>query len=558
MFKIFKILENDYRKYLYLFSISFLILAIFEFFNLNLIILIIFNFINEGEIFKNLPINLLEYLNNFKESEIIFLFIVFFIFKNFIDIIFTYWRSKVCFSIREDVSNNLYSYYLNRDYLEHLETNTGTLIRNISAIRSVGFYFLYYSEVIAQIFLTLSVIFFLCFLLGFKVLYLVIIYFILGIVIHYPISKKIKKISTQETDVDKKIISIFTDSFLSLKFIKISNKANKFIENFKNLNFKLKQYGYRGFYYPVIYKNLLEIAILLLLMFVIGIKGFGSDLLLFVSSSLIASYRIIPATMKIAGLFQRLNSIYGQINIGIEEYEKIKKNFFTYNYYQNIKYEILGFDEKINIKDLSFSYKEKKVLDKINLNIKKNKITGIFGESGQGKSTLINIIAGLLNYEGDIELDGKITLNKNQKINLGYVSQNLNIFDGSILDNVTLFESKNIEYDKINLIIKSLNLEKYLKSLPEGLETKLGEFGSKISGGQAQRIAIARSLYQKTDILIFDEPTSMLDEENINSFIKLINVLKVQQAVLIVTHNKKIIDICDEKYFLENMKCLKK
>ena len=161
---------------------------------------------------------------------------------------------------------------------------------------------------------------------------------------------------------------------------------------------------------------------------------------------------------------------------------------------------------------------KKQILKNFNLEIKKNSVLGISGESGTGKSTLINILLGLLEPKsGKILLDGlevKNFQNEWQR-NLGYVSQNIFLLDASLKENIAfgVVEEK-IDYQQLQKVIEYANLNNFVKNLDDGINTNIGEKGSKISGGQIQRIAIARELYHNPSVLILDEATTGLDYEN--------------------------------------------
>ena len=149
----------------------------------------------------------------------------------------------------------------------------------------------------------------------------------------------------------------------------------------------------------------------------------------------------------------------------------------------------------------------------------KNEIIGLKGDLGVGKSTLANILLGLIYPEkGKILIDKKILNQKNAgswRKQIGYVGQNIYMFDESIKYNITLEKNKQkIDQTRLKKVLKDTNLNSLINSLPNKINTKVGERGSRLSGGQLQRISIARALYRKTELIIFDEPTSALDEDN--------------------------------------------
>jgi subfamily B ATP-binding cassette protein MsbA len=197
------------------------------------------------------------------------------------------------------------------------------------------------------------------------------------------------------------------------------------------------------------------------------------------------------------------------------------------------------------------------------MRINKNQPIGIYGESGSGKSTLVNILSGLIvPSKGKIYIDGNyFDYKKNIYLKIGYVPQDTQIFDDTIWNNVTFFQEKN----KNNLdlfwdAVKKANLYEYIYSANNLLKEDLlvGERGFKISGGQAQRIGIARALFLGSNILIFDEVTSSLDRQNEKEIIKTIYSLKKDKIIIIISHNKDNLYFCDQIFEIKDMSILKK
>ena len=165
----------------------------------------------------------------------------------------------------------------------------------------------------------------------------------------------------------------------------------------------------------------------------------------------------------------------------------------------------------------------------------------------------MNIITGLIQpIEGLVEFSG-IDINKIKNKKISYVSQNTYLQNSSIKKNIAFgCEDNEIDLDKIYLSLKSTKLEKLIKNLPEGIETNISELGANFSGGQVQRFSIARALYADSNLIIFDEPTSSLDEITKKEILEMIYNLKKNRIVIIITHSKKDLDICDEIFEIKN------
>ena len=190
------------------------------------------------------------------------------------------------------------------------------------------------------------------------------------------------------------------------------------------------------------------------------------------------------------------------------------------------------------------------------IEIKHNKITGFIGESGCGKSTLIDLILGLLPpTSGDITVDNTILPleSKSWHSKIGYVSQSINLINDTIGNNIALgvrSEKRNEKYfrNAINLS----ELEKFINGLPSKEKTIVGEKGINLSGGQNQRIGIARALYRDTDVLILDEATSALDELTENNILERIANLKEKKTIILVSHRPSVTKFCDNLFELKN------
>ena len=205
---------------------------------------------------------------------------------------------------------------------------------------------------------------------------------------------------------------------------------------------------------------------------------------------------------------------------------------------------------------------EKLAINNLNFKIKKGDIVGIIGTSGSGKTTLADIIIGLLKTNkgnilvDNIQIDSKNLKNWQKKI--GYVPQTIFLSDESVRGNIAYGVDENlVNEERIKKCIQMANLDKFVSELPVGLDTIIGEKGIRISGGQRQRLAIARTLYHDTEILIFDEATSALDPKNESEIISNILSLKGNKTIIIIAHKFSLIKDCDNIIVLEDGKLIK-
>ncbi len=211
--------------------------------------------------------------------------------------------------------------------------------------------------------------------------------------------------------------------------------------------------------------------------------------------------------------------------------------------------------QKLYAENLSFAYTEgKNILNNINLIFSKGVVTGIVGKSGSGKSTLLKLLIGLYTPQSGLvklEYDSGTLSGSDILTQVAYVPPCDYLFSGTVAENIIMSEKNAIQNQMQEAALKA-NVLDFINSMPNRFDTILGEDGNTVSSGQAQRIAIARAIYKKSKIFIFDEPTANLDEDSIIKFQATVKKLAEDNICIIVTHDTSTVDICDKVYVLSD------
>lgn len=277
-----------------------------------------------------------------------------------------------------------------------------------------------------------------------------------------------------------------------------------------------------------------------------------SEMKLFLGVFAVAVMRMIPSVRTLISTYNSLrNSTYSK-NI-------IEKECTVESARPEMPGEPLPFKDKINVENICFGYEDRTVLNNISLSIEKGDIFGIKGRTGSGKSTLFNILLGLITPDsGSISIDGVQLTAENAaawQSRIGYVPQDVFIADVTLAENVALgCTPDQIDMLRVEQSLIAASMGDYISKLPEGLNTKIGETGSRISGGQKQRIGIARALYKGADVLFFDEATSSLDpqtETSVNESIASLNSAEDKYTMIIISHRESSLEICNKIFSLD-------
>jgi len=561
--KIFQILPSKTKKKLFIFIVLLLISSFFELLSISLLIPLAEIIVTGNTTIEFINNLLKSYQTNFSQNQILvysllFIILLFFV-KTLYLISFSYWTNKFSQNIYKNLSEKILEKYLSREYLFFINHKSSDLIRNIILeTKNVSALIFCYLKIIVELFIFLSIGIFIL-IVDFKTSISLIIFFLVFTLIYYILTKKLifnyGLIRQQST---AKQLKTLQEIFGSIKDIKLK-KSENFFKNFfeKYLEMFVKA-AYISNTFNEAPKFLIELFFLIILTIIITLNISDSksvnEILPLLIVYLAAGLRLLPGFVKLNGYLQQIESNKASLNLINKEFlasdEKIR--FKDKDIDLNIKYE----SGNISFQNINFSFGEKEIFKNFSFEIKKNSIFGISGESGSGKSTLINILLGLLKPKNGKVLSNGLDINNfisDWQKSLGYVSQNIFLLDASLKENIAFgVAEKKIDYDQLKKIINLASLSDFIESLEHGIDTNIGEKGSKISGGQIQRIAIARELYRNPSILILDEATTGLDYENEKKIFDSIKQLKNKMTIIIVSHNKETIENCDNLLDLNN------
>ena len=506
-------------------------------------------------------LNFLFELSNVNYDQFIFYFgifvLIFFLLSNLINIITVYFINFFSERIGAKISTRLYNIYIRKPYDFHLEISSSEIVNKIaydadrlySIIKRI---LQSNSDFFKCIFIIIALIIY-----NFKVaISLTLIFSSIYIIIYIFLEKILIRNGKILSENNSIIFKLIQEGLGAIKDIIILKKYNFFSKSFFKYRFRVSNLTAFNQTSAIIPRNIIEMVAFSLIIssILMSIKGN-----FFINSSLsmlavfgLASYKLLPNFQNIYFNLSTIKSFqesFYKIRDDLKETINISVN--------NNQYKELILKKSLELKNINWNYKKsKKILDNVNILIKPNEIVGIVGKSGSGKSTLGNIILGLLKpKEGKSKVDG-IDINEsnveNWQNSISFVPQNIFLIEGNLKDNIVFGEEPDLfSEEKFRNAIKMADLDDFITQSINGIETTVGEKGIALSGGQSQRVGIARALYNDRDILFFDEATSSLDGLTETNIINSIRKLK-NKTLFIISHNFSTIKNCDKIIFLDN------
>lgn len=556
--KYFK-LKIIYLQFLIIFSSIIQLLSIFSFGPLILLLL-------DSEQIKKYQI---EYFNFINDDQFFLLLTVsitlLFIISNLLNIIVSKKSLNFGQQIGIKLNNKLFSNIISKNYSYHLNQNSSEIIskmtlENARVVNSILIPILLINSRIIILLFVFSGLLVFNFTASILVLFFLLISYFIILTINKSRFSKNSKIITKNNFYRQKIIY---ESLGNMRETIMFEARNFFLNLFKDANKKIAYSVANNQYLSSIPKFLIEILIFTFLLGLIYFLKSENSLNIYlplIGIYLVAGYKLLPALQAIASSYASIKGNYTSLeNIKDEILTLLKEDKILQND-QNDQNEKSKEFQTIELEDISFSHKNNLIFKNVNLKINKNEIIGIIGETGSGKSTFIDILCGLLSPDnGKIKLDKVEVVNdeiKNLQKIISIVPQRINLLDDTVKNNILYANKfkneKNI--DELLNKLKDVCLLDFIDKKEYAWNSIVGENGAKLSGGQIQRLGIARALYKKPQILILDEATSGLDSVTEEKLLNNLINFTPKLTIIIISHNKTILNICDRVYKIFDQK----
>jgi len=489
---------------------------------------------------------------------LIVIMVLIFLIKNIILFYFSLMTSKFINFATVDLTTKYFDKYLSLDYISFIKYNSSYYVRNvIENINTLfGVYLKASISLIVELVLMITLLSVLFTLDKKSTTYFFLIFITVGSVIYYIFKNKLRDYGLNINKYYTKKLIDLNQGFISFKEIQLTESKNFFVRSFSSNLRNIALIGYKVDAISLLPKSILEmVGVSVVMMFIyLNISNVDNSNDYFATLTLFAlsGFRMMPSINRILSSINRIRYSGPTIQILEDELKRFQDSIIDEKLLENKNINI-SFDKEISVKNLSFGYDDKSFLfNNINLKFQKGSFNVIFGVSGCGKTTLINILLGFLKpKKGDI-LSDNINVFQNLsswRSNLAFVPQEINLGDEKLISNIAYgVNAENINKDKIYKILDILNMRGFVENLPQKLNTRTGEKGFKISGGQRQRIALARCLYREKKIIILDEATSALDKNTELEILQKIKDHYNDTTIILVTHRNYLKDYADKAY----------
>ncbi len=558
-FKIYKILNKNYKLKFVRLQLTIIFASFLEAAGiLSIIPYVIFlqNFSNikktnfDYEILNNIFVNYSDHQIIIFASILTFSI---FVFSNISIILSNKYYINFSRDLQQNFARRLIDYYLNQNFEFINKKKSNTILFNVlsGAARSVNSVIYPCIQIISKSLVSLIIIFVLALTNLIITLLMIIIFGILFYIFSKFYKKEIKYIASKIYNLAKKrqesakqAIDFYFDTvFFGKKFV---------IKNFLGKNLNYLYVNSRNEFITFLPKYVLEIfafgSIALLVPLVIILKQDISQIVPTLVLYVVSGYKLMPTAQ----------SVYSScilVKTNLKLFNDVSKDLI--NEKKDFKYSVIQKINTIKLKNVSFSYNKNQILKNVNFFIKKGSILGIKGPSGIGKSTFGFILSGLIkNYTGEVTINGKLIKGNIDTFNskITYLNSNVNTYDFNLKHNI-FFSSNKFSKKIQNYIISKSELNSFLQNdLKNNIKFNLSQSKINLSTGQKQRLGIARALFKDSELIVLDEATNGLDRFTEDKILKYLKKLSKEKIIIIISHKKQTLKLCDEIYYLRNKK----
>ncbi len=578
--KLWVLFNNKEKKKFLLLFLMLMIAAVFETAGIGLIVPFVGIVTNPAMIQEQAILSFVYNLFNFQSTNAFILFAVccllmVFIVKNAYLLLFYNTQYRVIFNQKVKLSSTMFREYLTKPYTFHLQRNTAELLRNVNGEVAKVFngILLASFQLITEALIIISILTLLIITAPVATLTSGILLGGSVLIFFKVFRRKIGDLGEENQRVNREVIKWVNQGLGASKEIKVAGKESYFVNSYeKESRILASNTIYKSMIdqIPRLFIETLLVSVVLITMIILVFQGTDSTKLVATMSLFaMSAFRLMPSITRIVSTLTTirfnlpaLTLIYNDLNKGNQESEL--KMLGSPSESVVINGAEKTFHKSINLEDIYFRYPNQKKysIKNVSLSIPIGSSVAFVGASGAGKTTIVDIILGLLEPEkGRVTVDGK-ELHELMPIwqrKIGYIPQSIYLSDESIQKNIAFgIEDQDIDEPSVLKAIKDAQLKEFIDTLPEGLDTVVGERGVRLSGGQRQRIGIARALYHNPEIIFLDEATSALDNETENEIMKAIDGLKGEKTLIIIAHRLSTIENCDIVYRVDQGQLISK
>ena len=504
-------------------------------------------------------------VNQVAVSLLLFLMAVYVI-KNLYLLFLVYRQNTFITQNRNNMISRVMAEFLNRPYEQYLGADIPTVFRITDSDIPQTFSLMLAVLSLASEVVVSCLIFLVLLIQNVKMtLFVMFVFGVLTLVIVKVLKPRLNRIGAKNQAIQSRIAKWRIQATYGLKDVKVLNREEFFVRNYYETG-KVganvaRNYAVLNNTPRLLIETIFIVSMLGYITIYINGGGDVSEMMTTIATFGVAAIRVLPSVNRINTYITEIAYATPSLNVVYENLQQgMKTDAMLAERKANSQKEKLKLDDKIELNHISFHYpdSDKNIFTDAHMVVPRGKSVGIMGSSGAGKSTIVDILLGLLHaQEGQITCDG-VDIFKNYEswlAQIGYIPQSIYLIDESIRENIAFgIDADKIDEKRIWEVLEEAQLKEFIEELPEGLDTTIGDRGIRLSGGQRQRIGIARALYHNPEILVFDEATSALDNETEAAVMEAVNSFHGKKTMVIIAHRLNTIEKCDIIYKVENEK----